>query len=350
MIRPVRSIPQGQRPHVTVIVPCYNYGHFLSGCVESIISQLRVRTSVHIIDDASVDDSFDVALSLSKLHSNVRATRNPENLGHIATYNSGLVQVESDYVVLLSADDLLAPGSLALATDLMEAHPNVGLVYGHPQSFENEPLETQVPLLHWSIWSGRTWIRAQFRRGLSIIYSPEAVVRTSVQHRAGYYRPDLPHSGDLEMWLRLASLCDVGRINGPDQAYRRVHPSSMMNSRFKGVLADLRERQRAYEAYLESSTLGPADRTRLIATMRKRLSTEALGWAVDGLGRSDHAELADAADFAREINPNYERLPVWREFQAALESDRPGNVQQLDHFRRNVADRLRWQLWRRLGI
>jgi len=350
MIRPIRVLQKGKEPHVTVLVPCYNYGHFLSGAVESIVSQPGVQTSVHIIDDASVDDSFDVARSLSRLYSNVRATRNAVNLGHIATYNSGLVQVESDYVVLLSADDLLAPGSLARATNLMEAHPNVGLVYGHPQSFEIVPSKTQAPLLHWSIWPGRTWIRAQFRRGLSIIYSPEAVVRTKVQHRAGYYRPDLPHSGDLEMWLRLASLCDVGRVNGPDQAYRRVHPSSMMNGRFKGVLVDLRERQRAYEAYLEGSRLGPKERAGLTATMRRRLSTEALGWAIDDLAATDDEEQSDAARFARQVNPDYERLPAWREFQAAMRSDRPGVVQQWEHLRRNLGDRMRWQLWRRLGI
>lgn len=334
---------------MTVLVPCYNYGHFLAGCVESVVSQRGVRTSVHIIDDASVDDSFDVALSLSRLHPNVRATRNTVNLGHIATYNRGLAQVESDYVVLLSADDLLAPGSLARATGLMEAHPNVGLVYGHPQAFEDEPVETHVPLLHWSVWAGQTWIRAQFRRGLSIIYSPEAVVRTSIQHRAGYYRADLPHSGDLEMWLRLASMCDVGRINGPDQAYRRVHPSSMMNSRFKGVLADLRERQHAYEVYLEGSRLETKDKAGLTATMRRRLATEALSWAIDELGTTDPAELWAAADFARQVNPDYKGLPAWREFQAAT-SERPGKVQEWEHFRRNVEDRIRWQLWRRLGI
>jgi glycosyltransferase involved in cell wall biosynthesis len=350
MIQPIRVLRKGKEPHVTVVVPCYNYGHFLPDCVESVISQQGVRTSVHIIDDASVDDSFDVASSLSKLHSNVKATRNASNLGHIATYNRGLLQVESDYVVLLSADDLLAPGSLARATNLMEAHPNVGLVYGHPQTFETEPSETQRPLLHWSVWSGRTWIRAQFRRGLSIIYSPEAVVRTSVQHRAGYYRSDLPHSGDLEMWLRLASLSDVGRVNGPDQAYRRVHPSSMMNTRFKGVLTDLRERQRAYEAYLESPRLGSKDRTGLTATMRKRLSMEALGWAIDELGAGDDDAPFHAAAYAREVNPDYHRLPAWREFEAATRSNTPGIGRQWKQLRRNMGDRLRWQRWRRLGI
>ncbi|WP_427172937.1 glycosyltransferase family 2 protein [Arthrobacter sp. 92] len=336
-------------PHVAVVVPCYNYGRFLVSCIESIVGQTGVETSVHVIDDASPDGSFGIALELAARYRNVRATRNLVNLGHIATYNKGLAQVDSDYVVLLSADDQLAPGALARAAALMEAHPKVGLVYGHPQTFSGTPKETSYPLLHWSLWSGRNWTRAQFRRGLSIIYSPEAVVRTELQHQVGYYRADLPHSGDLEMWLRLAAHADVGRVNGPDQAYRRLHPLSMMNSEFAGVLTDLRERQRAYEACLESESLSARERGRLEATMRRRLSMEALGWAVDAsrAGTEDSHAISEAVDFGREVYPEYLRLDAWKEFAAGTQL---GLIEHLGRSRRELGDRLRWQRWRRFGV
>ena len=42
--------------------------------------------------------------------------RHEVNQGHIATYNEGLLEwAKADYTVLLSADDLLAPGALARA-------------------------------------------------------------------------------------------------------------------------------------------------------------------------------------------------------------------------------------------
>ena len=50
-----------------------------------------------------------------------------------------LAKVTGDYVVLLSADDLLAPGSLSRATALMEAHPSIGFAYGHVETFSVEP-------------------------------------------------------------------------------------------------------------------------------------------------------------------------------------------------------------------
>lgn len=353
MIRAVRKLDPSRLPHVAVVVPCYNYGRFLRGCVDSVITQQGVKTSVHILDDASTDGSFGVAEELEARYGNVRATRNPVNLGHIATYNKGLAQVDSDYVVLLSADDQLAPGALARATTLMEVHPHVGLVYGHPQTFSTEPTVTDYPLRNWSIWSGREWTRAQFRRGLSIIYSPEAVVRTSLQHEVGYYRPDLPHSGDLEMWLRLAGRAAVGRVNGPDQAYRRVHGQSMMNSQFAGVLTDLRERRRAYEAFIEDGQFPPRELKWLESTMRRRLSMEALGWAVDArqAGNEDDGAVRAAADFAREVYPSYRRLDAWNELEA--EADIPVLERKRIQFgrsRRQFGDRLRWQRWRRFGI
>ncbi len=47
---------------VDVIVPCYRYGHFLRECVESVLEQ-EVNVRVLIIDDASPDDTAEVAAS-----------------------------------------------------------------------------------------------------------------------------------------------------------------------------------------------------------------------------------------------------------------------------------------------
>src|SRR6476619_1973521 len=92
------QLPVGATPHVEVVVPCYNYGHYLPQCVESILRQAGVRTTVTIVDDASTDDSALVAERLASAHQGVRLIRNETNLGHIRTYNVGLREADSDYV------------------------------------------------------------------------------------------------------------------------------------------------------------------------------------------------------------------------------------------------------------
>ena len=77
-----------------------------------------------IIDDASPDDSAAVAARLAAADQRIEVRVHELNRGHIATYNEGLLEwAEGDYCVLISADDLLTPGSLARATAVLEAHP-----------------------------------------------------------------------------------------------------------------------------------------------------------------------------------------------------------------------------------
>lgn len=344
-----------RKPHVEVVVPCYNYGHFLADAVASIKSQPGVSTQVHIIDDASPDGSVDVAYRLAEQYDGVRVTHHQVNKGHIATYNEGLSQADSDYVVLLSADDMLAPGALQRATKIMEAKPEVGLVYGHPQTFEHEPNLGAASADRTQIWTGKNWIRAQFRRNMSIIYSPEAVVRTAVQHQVGYYRTDLPHSGDLEMWLRIASTADVGRVSGPDQAFRRVHGESMMNKgRFAGVSVDLQERRKAYDTYLKSFEGPEKERQALESVLRRTMSLEGLHWATaTRLAARDDAleEIRQVLQFVESINPQFRKTNAWKEYAKAAGQQQGASAMRalLGRAQREIRDKVRWHRWERFG-
>lgn len=355
-----RRIPRSganRQANVAVVIPCYNYGRYLGACVDSVLTQRGVTTQVHILDDASTDGSPAVAEAIAAGDPRIRLTCHHENKGHIATYNEGLSAVDSDYVVLLSADDMLAPGALARATSLMENFPSVGLVYGHPQAFDTEPHRSSDEPRNWSVWRGDKWIAAQFRRGLSIIHSPEAVVRTSVHHQAGYYRPELPHSGDLEMWLRIADISDVGRVNGVDQAYRRLHAESMMTTGYGTLLRDLEERAKAYDSFLAGSRLSAPRIDSLRSIVRRRMAMEALEWSASKCAAGDDSvdDIEAALAFARSVYPGAESSIAYHDYVR-----QQGTAPSLSAFKRLAAwrgsikrefgPRIRWQQWRRYGI
>ena len=73
---------------VDVIVPCYNYGRFLRECVESVLTQ-PVDVRVLIIDDASTDDTPEVAAALAAEDGRVEFRRHAVNRGHIAYLQRG---------------------------------------------------------------------------------------------------------------------------------------------------------------------------------------------------------------------------------------------------------------------
>jgi glycosyltransferase involved in cell wall biosynthesis len=119
-----------------VIVPCYRYGHFLRECVESVLSQAVENVRILIIDDASPDNTAEVAADLVREDSRVPFVRHTINKGHIATYNEWIEWASADYMLLLSADDYLLPGALSRAANLLDA-------FARPLA-ENGPLPSRI--------------------------------------------------------------------------------------------------------------------------------------------------------------------------------------------------------------
>ena len=104
---------------VDVVMPCYNYGKFLADCVAGALDdQPGTDVRVLIIDDASQDDSAEIAHKLAAADDRIDVIVHPVNRGHIATFNEGLLDwADGDYCILISADDKLAPGALGRAAD-----------------------------------------------------------------------------------------------------------------------------------------------------------------------------------------------------------------------------------------
>lgn len=300
-------------PTVSVIVPCYRYGHLLEGCVASVLSQEGVEAQVLILDDCSPDSSFEVASALAARESRVEVRRHRRNAGLIATANEGLRWAQGDCLLLLSADDLLAPGALRRAAAALYANPQVGLVYGRAlYAQQGRPLPR--PTGRWrstAIWQGEDWIERRCRRACNCISSPEAVVRTSVQQQVGSYDEHCRHASDLNMWLRIAAVADVAHIRGVPQAIYRVHSDSMLRSQRDPVL-ELRERQAAFERFFEACAQDLAAPSRLQEAVARALARQALWQASRAVDRGQRDLLAERLTaFALEACPEARELREW---------------------------------------
>jgi hypothetical protein len=315
---PPYAVPK-RTASVSVVVPCYNYGHYLQACVGSILSQPHIDAEVIIVDDASPDGSVAVAHQLAAADSRVRVIAHPVNKGHIATYNDGLAAANGEFVVLLSADDLLAPGGLTRAVTLLVERPELGLVYGFGRPFSDQPPPTEATEARaWATWPGLRWLRDRCTTGRNALSSPEAVMRTDVLRTVGGYNPDLPHSGDLEMWMRASAVADVGFVAGVDQAYYRVHGANMHFSEFQaaetiGRVVDLKERRTCFEAVLGAGSSVP-DAEELLALARRALAREALVLAIRSFvwRTADSWPVNALAEFAEETCPREQLAPLWR--------------------------------------
>lgn len=301
-------------PSVSVIVPCYNYGHFLEGCLTSVLAQEGVDVSVLVIDDCSTDDSVDVGRRLARTDDRIEFRAHRENVGLIPTANEGLEWAQGDYVVLLSADDLLVPGCLYRATTVMSRHANVGLVYGRSLfAREGRPLPKFAG--RWrgtKVWSGADWIRLRCRSGHSCISSPEAVVRNSIQRAVGGYDQACFHTSDLNMWLRIAAVADVAHIRGAPQAIYRIHAGSMLRSQ-EGPMIDLQERRAAFDSFNAACASKLDEHHRLQALAARTLARQALWRASRYVDRGTEEDLVEElTNFALDVYPDSRHLHEWR--------------------------------------
>jgi hypothetical protein len=311
-----RPLPKTRRASVSVVIPCYNYGRYLPQCVRSVTDQQDVNADVLIIDDASSDDSAAIAANLAAQDSRIRTIRHATNQGHIKTYNEGLNQAAGDYAVLLSADDLLTPGCLSRAASLMDAYPSVGLTYGFPVDFaSHEPPRARTIATNWIIWQGRNWLGHLCKTGRNLLRSPEAVMRTSVLHELGGYSADLPHAADLEMWMRAATVSDVGYIGGADQAYYRIHNDNMHHSDFDIILQDVSQRLRVFDKICDNYGGMLTDAAMMHSAAHRALAREALAHAISAYARgvADTQPIEDYMAFALDAWPDSSRLREWRE-------------------------------------
>lgn len=297
---------------VDVIVPCYNYGRFLEECVQSVLTQSIKNVRVLVIDDESSDNTAEVARLLMARDPRVHYLRHQANIGHIATYNEGLKWASADYTLLLSADDFLLPDALERSVVLMDAHPEVGFTYGRALELQPGdslifPADPGVPL-KWEIVTGMKFI--EMSGAFNIVPTATAVVRTRLQHQLGGYRHDLPHAGDMEMWLRFATHSSVGIIHAEQAVYRR-HSQNMSLS-YNGMKPDIEQRRAALEIFLENNAKHSKDASRLRQKLMRALAESCIPFASLAFNKGDSESCTNIIELALDLSPEIRTTSAWR--------------------------------------
>lgn len=317
----------GAMSSIDVMVPCYNYGRFLRECVESILSQSGVDIRVLIIDDASPDNTAEIGAQLAREDARVSFYRHSGNKGHITTFNEGIDWATADYFLLISADDFLFPGALDRAVGLMNRHPEVGFTFGkvvdftltdggyvtQPQAFIDKAIMQVTDNLESRTLSGVEFLKLiETSRSINIVRTPTAVVRTELQKRAGGYLSELPHTADMEMWLRLSAHASVGILN-EYQAASRYHGGNMQFNYYhkaKG-LADFEQRKEAFECFFNAYGHTLPEAQQLHGRLLSHLGLQAVRQASNAFSDKELALSEQLAEFALNSYPEVKKSLPW---------------------------------------
>lgn len=128
---------------VSIVIPCYNAGEFLAETMQSVLAQTYADTEVVIVDDGSSDP---ITLQLLDQAEWPR-TRiiHQVNAGPAAARNRAVQEATGTYILPLDADDTIEPEYVAKAVAVLDARPEVGVVYCKANKFGAEQGPWSLP-------------------------------------------------------------------------------------------------------------------------------------------------------------------------------------------------------------
>ena len=99
---------------VTIVIPCYNYAHYLPQALDSALAQTYENKEVIVIDDCSTDNTQEL---MQTKYPNVRYIRHEVNQGLSATRNTGLKMFDGEWIMFLDSDDWIDKDLVQLSVD-----------------------------------------------------------------------------------------------------------------------------------------------------------------------------------------------------------------------------------------
>lgn len=122
------------KPKISVIVPCYNQGKFLSQALDSVLGQTLKEWECIVVDDGSTDNSADVAKCFEAKDSRFRYVFQ-QNAGPSAARNHGVRLASASLIFFLDGDNFITDELLKIGVEYMNAHTDCTLFYTKAEYF-----------------------------------------------------------------------------------------------------------------------------------------------------------------------------------------------------------------------
>lgn len=232
------------KPLVSVVIINYNYGRYLAGAVESVLSQdlPPEKYEIIVVDDGSTDDSSERIRPFLP-----RVCWLPKiNGGQVSAFNAGVKQAAGEYIALLESDDYWNKDKLKKCLAGLEADPAAALI-SHWMLQEDAAGKT-LP--------GYEYPDRPFRFSLEDITEgriPTAGT-SAVVFRADRLRPFLPLPEDLlygaDICLRLIAATLAPLANVPEiLGHRRIHGANLFGETLFNETAKLEQALKYHQTF-----------------------------------------------------------------------------------------------------
>lgn len=178
---------------ITIVIPCYNHGHFLLEALQSLTLCDRDLYQVVIVNDGSTDG--DTLAILAQLQDQGYFIHHQTNNGLANARNQGIKLANTPYILPLDCDNKIRPNYLTKSIAILDQQPNIDVVYGNVHYFGEQDLVWALPDFDLVHLLARNYIDAC------------AVFRKTTWQKVGGYDEQIPDRlgyEDWDFWLSVA--------------------------------------------------------------------------------------------------------------------------------------------------
>ncbi len=178
-------------PPVSILIPCYNEADNVRETVEILLEQKYPNFEIIAINDGSKDNTLDILESLAKEYSQLRVVNLHTNQGKAMGLRAGALLANSEILICIDGDALLAPEAVAWMVRHFINKPHIGAVTGNPRIRNRSTLLGRIQVGEFSAIVGMIK-RAQ--RSYGKIFTVSGVIaafRKSALHDVGYWSNDM---------------------------------------------------------------------------------------------------------------------------------------------------------------
>lgn len=198
------------QPLISIIVPSYNYGHFVNQALESLQAQTYQKWECVVVDDGSTDDTGQVVAYYSESDSRIKYMYQ-SNQGLAAARNIGLRNTTGKYIQFLDADDMLESEKFEHQVGYLEQHPTIDIVYGSVRYFTTENITERL----YTMWGENApWMPEVSSRSANVLTAlthgnimvvNAPLVRRTAANAVGLFDGTVKGIEDWDYWIRCAA-------------------------------------------------------------------------------------------------------------------------------------------------
>ncbi|MGH8546545.1 MAG: glycosyltransferase family 2 protein, partial [Gammaproteobacteria bacterium] len=201
-------------PKISVVMSAYNAAAYLDDSIGSILGQSFRDFEFIIINNGSTDDTRSVLERYRKLDRRVRVYyHKQEGLAAALTYGCRLSR--GQYIALQDADDISFPGRLQRQFDYIERRPGIGIL----GTWICKTDVNGTLIGNWCPSSNPKTLKWAYFFGMCVP-CPSSMMRRDILEKLDFFRPDLLHAEDVDLWLRASSITEFGCVPHPLYKYR----------------------------------------------------------------------------------------------------------------------------------